>query len=78
MELKVGNDESLEIGDLGKCIELTCDSNGQIYVICKHITNDGPNISIFELNIVTGEVSEAIMNDQLVSTIEYDVNRPSF
>jgi hypothetical protein len=29
-------------------------------------------ITIFELDIVTGELSEAILNEELVSTIEFD------
>ena len=56
-------------------MELTCDQDGQVYVIVKHIEEDGgPIITVFELDIVTGELSEAILNEKLVSTIEFDPN----
>jgi hypothetical protein len=76
--LRLNNEEFLEIGENGKHVELTCDAIGNIYVICKHIEENGPHITVYELDIETGELSEAILNETLVQTIEYDISRPSF
>ena len=45
-----------------------------MYIICKYNNEEGANIAIYPFYIKSGKLEESILNETLVSEIEWDPN----